>query len=77
MSTKFVKEQSREDVGSEMPNDGGIKICSVGRLSHAKGFDMAVLACEELMKLGYDFKWYVIGYGSEENSIKELIKEKK
>ncbi|MDR4983682.1 glycosyltransferase [Bacillus cereus] len=77
LSTKFVKEQSREDVGSEMPNDGGIKICSVGRLSHAKGFDMAVLACEELMKLGYDFKWYVIGYGSEENSIKELIKEKK
>ncbi|MFH7833799.1 glycosyltransferase [Bacillus luti] len=76
LSTKFVKEQSREDVGSEMPNDGGIKICSVGRLSHAKGFDMAVLACEELMKLGYDLKWYVIGYGSEEDSIKELIKEK-
>ena len=28
-----------------------IKICSVGRLSDAKGFDMAILACKKLSRI--------------------------
>lgn len=46
-----------------MDSAGVIKICSVGRLSNAKGFDQAVLACKKLVELGYDVKWYVVGYG--------------
>ena len=46
LSSSFVREQSNKDIAVEMPDDGSIKICSVGRLSDAKGFDMAVLACK-------------------------------
>lgn len=75
ISSTFVREQSEDDIENEMPNDGSIKICSVGRFSNAKGFDLAVLACKELVQKGYDIKWYVVGYGGEEEYLKQLIRE--
>lgn len=75
ISSTFVKEQSEEDIENEMQDDGSIKICSVGRFSNAKGFDLAVLACKELVQKGYDIKWYVVGYGGEEEYLKQLIRE--
>lgn len=73
LAPNFVKRQAESNVKNEMPDDGSIKICSVGRFSHQKGFDMAVMACKLLVELGYNIKWYVVGYGSEENDIKALI----
>lgn len=75
ISSTFVREQSEDDIENEMPNDGSIKVCSVGRFSNAKGFDLAVLACKELVQKGYDIKWYVVGYGGEEEYLKQLIRE--
>ncbi len=77
ISTNFVREQSLEDIEGEIPDDGSIKICSVGRYSEAKGFDMAIIACKMLVQLGYNIKWYVVGYGGEEEQIKQLIKNNK
>ncbi|HZH58308.1 MAG TPA: glycosyltransferase [Metabacillus sp.] len=77
ISSTFVREQSKINIENEMPDDGSIKICSVGRFSNQKGFDMAVLACKELVQKGYDIKWYVVGYGGEEEYIKQLIVEHK
>jgi glycosyltransferase involved in cell wall biosynthesis len=73
LSAAFVREQANQNVKSEMPDDGSIKICSVGRFSDAKGFDLAVIACKKMYELGYDFKWYVVGYGGDEAYIKKLI----
>jgi glycosyltransferase involved in cell wall biosynthesis len=75
ISEAFVREQSNCDIKSEMPDDGSIKICSVGRFSDAKGFDLAVPACKKLVQAGFDVKWYIVGYGGEENLIKQLIQE--
>lgn len=75
ISSTFVKDQSKEIIESEMPDDGSFKICSVGRFSNQKGFDLAVLACKVLVERGYDIKWYVVGYGGEEKYIKQLIKK--
>lgn len=77
ISSSFVKEQSRENIVDEMPDDGSLKVCSVGRFSDAKGFDLAVLACRKLVQLGYDIKWYIVGYGGQEKYLKQLIKENK
>ena len=46
-------------------NDGfdGIKILTIGRLAHQKGYDLALDACERLIKKGLKFKWYVLGKG--------------
>jgi glycosyltransferase involved in cell wall biosynthesis len=75
ISSAFVREQSNENIDGEMSEDESIKICTVGRFSSVKGFDMAVLACKNLIQLGYDIKWYIVGFGSEEAYIKQLIKE--
>ena len=58
-----------------MPDNTQVKILSVGRFCTAKAFDEVVIACSELKKKGYDFKWYLIGYGPDEQLIKNLIYE--
>ncbi|UAL50263.1 glycosyltransferase [Metabacillus dongyingensis] len=75
ISPTFVKEQSKLNSGNEMPNEDIFKICSVGRFSKAKGFDMAVLACKNLVELGINIKWYIVGYGGEEENIRKLVKK--
>ncbi|QGQ47219.1 glycosyltransferase [Metabacillus sediminilitoris] len=74
ISPTFVREQAKEEI-TEIIHDKSTKICSVGRLSHAKGFDMAILACKKLVESGYKVKWYVVGYGGEEVYLKQLIKD--
>ena len=73
LSKKFVIEQAKENISDFTLDKTYINICSVGRFSNQKGFDLAVLACRKLVDSGYKIKWYVVGYGSEENKIKELI----
>lgn len=75
LSPEFVRQLANIDVSNEMPDDGHIKICSVGRFSPAKGFDQAVLACKKLKDLGYKIKWYVIGYGGDGPLLRQLIAE--
>ncbi|WP_338789115.1 glycosyltransferase [Metabacillus sp. FJAT-53654] len=53
----------------------GIKLVSVGRLNHQKGFEMAIEACKKLIESGYDVKWYVIGEGEDKSKLEQLIKE--
>lgn len=77
ISSSFVKSQSNEGVEDEIPEDNSIKICSVGRFSNQKGFDLAVKACKQIVQEGFDVKWFVVGYGGEEQYIKELIRENK
>ncbi|HTG71766.1 MAG TPA: glycosyltransferase [Candidatus Udaeobacter sp.] len=55
----------------------GFTIASVGRLNYQKGFDMAVEACELLVKDGYDIKWYIVGEGQERERLEQLVKSKK
>ena len=50
-------------------------LCSCGRLSKEKGFDMAVEAASILDRKGYKFKWYFLGDGDERKYIEELIQK--
>lgn len=51
----------------------GFTICSCGRLTSEKGFDMAVDAAVILQKRGIEFIWYFIGDGTERNVIEGKI----
>jgi glycosyltransferase involved in cell wall biosynthesis len=77
ISSSFVKNQSKEDINNEIQDDGSIKICSVGRFSDAKGFDLAIIACKKLVESGINLKWYIVGYGAQEEYLKKLIKNHK
>ncbi len=74
LSSEFVTTQSNAfAVDSEMPSDGSTKILSVGRFCEAKAFDDAVVACKKLLDKGYNVKWYLIGYGPDEQLIRNKI----
>ena len=76
LSAEFVRKQAEViEVANEMPEDGNLKILSVGRFCTAKAFDEAVVACSVLVQNGYLIKWYLIGYGPDEQLIRNRIKE--
>lgn len=51
-------------------------IVSVGRVSHEKGMDIAVLTCAELVKKGYDnICWWIVGDGPAMQEVKNAIGE--
>ncbi|WP_377864782.1 glycosyltransferase [Bacillus sp. R86525] len=77
LSPEFVREQAhREDVMKELQmKPGKIKLVTVGRLSYAKGIDVAMHALRKLLDEGYDMEWYVVGYGALEAELRKLLVE--
>lgn len=73
----FIRNMANEEI-NEKYNSEYLNIVSVARLSHAKGIDNAVRALKILHDKGLtNIKWYVVGYGGDEEMIKGLIKENK
>lgn len=76
LSDVLVRKQAEScDVSGEMPQGDFIKILSVGRFCTAKAFDEIPAACKELVSRGYKLKWYLIGYGPDEELIRQKIHE--
>lgn len=75
-SPEFIRKMSEDDVSDQIKSEDNFNIVSVGRLSHAKGIDNAVRALKILHDRGLsNIKWNVVGYGGDEEIIRELIKE--
>lgn len=71
----MINSQSIEDnVYHEMDMDS-IKLLSIGRFSYAKNFDNIPEICKYMVKSKQNVKWYIIGYGGDEQLIKDKIKE--
>lgn len=73
ITKEMLEKQSNEDI-DEMKDDC-IKLLSVGRFSYAKNFDNVPAICSEILKNGINVKWYLIGFGGDEQLIKDKIKE--
>lgn len=68
----FIRARAEEfDVSEEMPDDGFIRLLSVGRYCYAKNFDNLPDICRRMDKV----KWYIVGYGTDEAIIREKIAE--
>lgn len=77
-SPEFVRTQSSEKISDFPRNKGDFNILSVGRYCEAKGFDNAIKALRILHDRGYtNIKWYIIGYGQDEEFLKKLVIENK
>lgn len=75
-SPKFIREMAKEKVDDSINEENSFKLLSVARLSYAKGIDDGVKALKILRDKGFeDIKWYVIGYGGDEEKIQSLIEE--
>lgn len=75
---KFIRNKADEfNPLSEMDSkDGSIKLLTIGRYCYPKNFDNVPFIAKAIKVLGLkDFKWYIIGYGVEEELIRSKIKE--
>lgn len=72
---RLVKKQADAfSVEAEMPA-GRIRVLSIGRFCYQKNFDNVPDICARLLEKGIDVRWYLIGFGPDENLIREKIKE--
>jgi glycosyltransferase involved in cell wall biosynthesis len=55
--------------------NGRINLLSVGRFTFAKNFDNVPDICRRILQEGCEVYWYIVGYGGDEQLIKEKIKE--
>lgn len=75
---KYIEALKEEFlVKEEMPDDGAVKILTIGRFSYAKRMDEIPLICSHIKSMGINLKWYLIGFGGEEQLIREKIQEAK
>lgn len=66
-----IKDRSLEFVSHEMPKENNIvNLLTIGRYSEAKRIDAIPFIAKILKDSGVVFKWYIIGYGSKNESYK-------
>ena len=76
LSKELILNQANAySVLDEMPRDGAYRFLSIGRFCYAKNFDNIPEICSRLIQLGINLKWYIIGFGSDEDLIKQKIKQ--
>lgn len=71
----LVRDSANEfQVSEEMPPNG-IRLLSIGRYCTAKNFDNVPDICSKLIQSGLDVYWYIIGFGPDEQLIRQKIAE--
>ncbi len=68
----LITEQSKK---FSIPETNKTVICSCGRITPVKGFDMAVEAAKTLKSNGIEFVWYFVGDGPERSKLEKKISE--
>ena len=72
------KDAEAFDGENEMPViKDGFRLLSIGRYCIAKNFDNVPAICSCLLKKGFKVKWYIIGFGGDEELIRQKIAESK
>lgn len=69
----LIEEQSKA-FAVDKPKNKAV-LCSCGRFSKVKGFDLAVEAAGILKERGVSFFWYFVGDGPERESLEKLIEK--
>lgn len=71
----ILKQADEFTVQNEMPEDGSIRLLSIGRFCRAKNYDNVPDICRRLLDAGVSVTWYIIGYGGSEKLIRDKIAE--
>lgn len=75
LPTKLIQRQANAfSADKEMPPKG-IRLLSVGRYCTAKNFDNVPDICSRLIQSGLDVYWYIIGFGPDEQLIRQKSAE--
>lgn len=71
MDIEGIKKKANEKSINKIP--GRVTLCSCGRVSKEKGYDLAVEAARYLKSQNIGFLWYFVGDGSELEAIEQMI----
>lgn len=72
---KTLIEKQAKELPTEMFDTHSVNLLSIGRFSPQKNFDNVPDICRRMIEKNINIKWYLIGYGSDENLIRQKIKE--
>ena len=81
LSSAFVRHRAEEEEKQEIFNTikPTINLLSVGRFCEAKNYDSVPDICNKALEIlkgeGVDLRWYIIGFGGEEELIRQKIVE--
>ena len=75
VTNSMMEEQANGDIELELKKEECFNLLSIGRFVHAKNFDNVPLICQSILKSGIDVRWYLIGFGGDEQLIRERIKQ--
>ena len=75
LGERLLKEQAEAAIDDMPHQEDGYVLLSIGRFSAAKNFDNVPDICRRIQKKGLNVKWYLIGYGGDEDFIRSRIKE--
>ena len=76
ISSNLINDMANEKIEDIKVNKNTTVICTVARLTEAKGIDIAINCCERLINKNKNIKWIVIGDGDKRNELQELINRK-
>lgn len=77
ISDEFIKKQALEFSVKEELNlsSNELGLLSIGRFSYQKNFENIPYIAKKLIENGLFFKWFIIGFGGDEELIRKNIKE--
>ncbi len=75
VTNSMVEEQADEPIDVEFEKEEHIKLLSVGRFSYAKNFDNVPKICKYILESGLNIRWYLIGFGGDEQLIRANIEK--
>lgn len=75
LSPALIRRRAEEfDAAPLMPVEGGTRLLSVGRFAYPKNYDNVPDICRRMVAGGLTaFKWFIIGYGPDEELIRSKI----
>ena len=77
LSPKFIRQQADiESQSSDMPKvKNGYTLLTIGRFSYQKKLEEIPIVCRMLTEKGLTVRWYIIGYGGNDEYIRKAITE--
>lgn len=75
ITNQMIEDQSNEFIPNDLPQKEGYLLCSIGRFTNAKNFDNVPEICKFILEKGINVKWYLIGFGGDEQLIRNKIQE--
>ena len=73
ISPLIINKMAKEKVVEIEKQKDEIIICTVARLTAAKGIDIAIECCKRIIDKGLKIRWIVIGDGEERSKLEKLI----